>query len=115
MSRAPKVCAHGDCPHLQPCPVHPAKPWSGSGRRERTISGSAQQARARRVLARHRGICHVCGRPGSDEVDHVVPLSPLADPDGVGGDDTDSNLRPIHSKPCHEVKTQTESARARQR
>lgn len=57
-------------------------------------------------MSMHEGICHVCGRPGSDEVDHVIPLS-------QGGADTIANKRPIHSTPCHEEKTQREAQRAR--
>lgn len=110
MTRARKICAHsgpeGSCPNLQPCPDHPKVPWAGSTRRERTISGSRQQARARAVMHMHDGICHVCGRPGSDEVDHVIPLS-------EDGPDTIDNCRPIHSDPCHARKTQAEAHRAR--
>lgn len=108
MARARKICSEPDCPHLQPCPAHPKQAWAGSRRRERTISGSRQQARARAVLHMHDGICHVCEYPGSDEVDHVIPLA-------EGGADDDSNLRPIHSDPCHREKTQAEAQRARRK
>lgn len=113
MPRAPKVCPH--CENFQPCPIHTPKPWASSKRSQRTVSGSRQQARARRVLAQHGGVCHVCGKAGATMVDHVVPLSPLADPAGVGGRDTEDNLRPIHPEPCHREKTQAEAARARRR
>lgn len=106
MLRAPKVCATPGCPHFQPCPVHPPKPWATSTRRTRTISGSAQQKRATRILTRHMRTCHVCGKPMADQVDHVIPLA-------EGGPDTDDNLRPIHSRPCHTNKTQAEAQRAR--
>lgn len=108
MSRASKICSAGDCPNPQPCEEHERKAWEGSRRSERTISGWAQQKRARRVMRRYDGICHVCGNPGSDQVDHVVPL-------GEDGADTEDNLRPIHSKPCHEQKTADEARRARAR
>jgi 5-methylcytosine-specific restriction endonuclease McrA len=106
LTRARKVCSQPNCPQLQPCPDHAPKPWAGSQRRERTISGSAQQRRALAVMHLHEGICHVCHRPGSDEVDHVICLS-------EGGPDTMDNLRPIHSEPCHSEKTQAEAQRAR--
>jgi 5-methylcytosine-specific restriction endonuclease McrA len=108
VTRARKVCSHGPCPNFQPCPAHERKPWSGSHRSERTISGSRQQQRARQVMLRDDGICHVCGLPGSDEVDHVIALA-------EDGADDESNLAPIHSKPCHEQKTQAEAERARRR
>lgn len=34
-------------------------------------------------------VCWLCGEPGSDTVDHVVPWS-------KGGSDAPSNLRPAH-------------------
>jgi 5-methylcytosine-specific restriction protein A len=108
VSRATKVCSSPGCPQLQPCPDHAAAAWSGSRRRERTVSGWEQQRRAARVMRAHDGICHVCGRPGSDRVDHVLPLA-------EGGADTMDNLRPIHQWPCHADKTQAEAARARSR
>lgn len=107
--RAPKVCPH--CPNLQPCPVHTRKPWQGSRRRELTDSryrGAKGVRRAERVLRRYDRVCHVCGDPMADEVDHVVPLA-------EGGPDDESNLRPIHSVPCHRDKTAEEARRARNR
>jgi 5-methylcytosine-specific restriction protein A len=59
-------------------------------------------------MLRDDGICHVCGLPGSDEVDHVIALA-------EGGADDDSNLAPIHSRPCHLQKTADEAERARRR
>lgn len=42
------------------------------------------------VLQRDRGMCWLCGRPGADTVDHVVPLS-------LGGDPVDVlNMRAAH-------------------
>lgn len=106
MSRARKPCPTPGCPNLQPCTVHAPEPWAGSTRRERTVSGWEQQRRARRVIDRGNGICHVCGQPGADEADHVIPLSEL-------GPDTEDNMAPIHSRPCHAEKSQQEAARAR--
>jgi 5-methylcytosine-specific restriction protein A len=106
MPRASKICPR--CPNLQPCTEHGTKPWASSQRRERTISGSAQQRRAAAVMHLHDGVCHACGRPGADQVDHVIPLA-------EGGDDTMDNLRPIHAQPCHVAKTQAEAERARSR
>lgn len=54
----------------------------------------------------HRGVCHVCGRPGADAVDHVRR----------GDDHSYPNLRPIHQDVppfCHRAKTAREAAQAR--
>jgi 5-methylcytosine-specific restriction enzyme A len=90
------------------CPDHKPKPWAGSRRRERvTLSGSAEQARRKRILEQYLYCCHVCGKPGADQVDHRIPL-------GEGGADEDWNLAPIHSEPCHREKTAAEARRARE-
>lgn len=80
--------------------------WATSRRRERVASGWQQQAEAREILRIWRGVCHWCGKPGADQVDHVVPTS-------EGGPNTRANKRPIHSKPCHVEKTRQEALRAR--
>jgi 5-methylcytosine-specific restriction protein A len=99
---APKVCPEPGCPNLD-CTVHARKPWANAReRRPRRMSGWAEQERNRRVMRRHGGSCHVCGEPGADQVDHVVPLA-------RGGADEEHNLRPIHATPCHRYKTASES------
>jgi len=60
----------------------------------------------KRILKRDRGICHVCGLPGSDQVDHILNRA-------RGGTDDDSNLAAIHAIPCHRDKTQQEAAAGR--
>ena len=59
--------------------------------------------RLRRKVLRKSELCHVCRRPGADEVDHVVPRA-------AGGSHELSNLAPIHKEPCHRLKTAKESA-----
>lgn len=51
---------------------------------------NTRQARAEnhRILAASN-ICHICGKPGADAVDHVIPLA-------RGGADDASNKRPAH-------------------
>lgn len=53
----------------------------------------AQRAANKRIL-RGSDICHICGHPGSDAVDHVDPLA-------RGGGDGAANKRPAHHfDPC---------------
>ncbi len=57
------------------------------------LSGSRRQKRNRAILGTS-DVCHICGHPGSDAVDHVVALA-------RGGSDTDpDNLAPSHHRPC---------------
>lgn len=55
--------------------------------------GRPEQRRNKRILAAS-DVCHLCGHPGADAVDHVEPLA-------LGGTDDLSNLRPAHhTVPC---------------
>lgn len=54
------------------------------------IKGRAALERNRRILAASN-VCHICGEPGADAVDHVIPLA-------RGGADNASNLRPAHHR-----------------
>lgn len=53
------------------------------------------------IFVKHGGQCYLCEsniRPGETwEVEHILPV-------GLGGDNTDENLRPAHTK-CHKSKT----------
>jgi 5-methylcytosine-specific restriction endonuclease McrA len=47
------------------------------------------QRTRRRILARDRGVCWICRKPGADTLDHLVPRS-------QGGGHGDANLRAAH-------------------
>ena len=69
-------------------------------------SGWQRQRDNQRTMRAHRGICHWCGQPGADRVDHITPLS-------QGGTDSETNRAPIHAVPCHAAKTRAEAAAGR--
>jgi len=54
------------------------------------------------ILRRDNGICHVCGKHGADQVDHINP----------GDDHSPDNLAAIHSNPCHRSKSSSEGGKA---
>lgn len=62
-------------------------------------SSRAFRTRARQIIARDGGICHICGHDGADTVDHLIPhkLWPK-DPTGqpLPGLDDPNNLAPAH-------------------
>lgn len=62
------------------------------------------------IISKYKGICHVCGEPGSDATDHIIP----------NDDHSESNLRPIHQyvrnsqgRLCHFDKTSQEGNEAK--
>lgn len=65
------------------------------------ISGRTRQRRNARILATS-DVCHICGHPGSDAVDHVDALARAADVADARRRDTDpANLLPAHHDvPC---------------
>jgi 5-methylcytosine-specific restriction protein A len=107
------VCATAGCPTdtiagESHCAAHTRPPWHGSTSRADGLTSSAWRKTTMRILARDRGICHVCGEPGASECDHIVPRS-------EGGTNDDSNLAAIHKRPCHQTKSNREAARGRAR
>ena len=65
------------------------------------MGGRTRQRRNRAILA-VSDVCHICGHPGSDAIDHVTALSRAADADEAKRLDTDpANLLPAHHDvPC---------------
>lgn len=51
------------------------------------------------VMREHEGICHLCGEPYADAIDHIIPVA-------HGGSDHPDNLRPAHTK-CNSSKRDT--------
>ena len=57
------------------------------------MSGRKRQERNRRILAAS-DVCHICGHPGSDAVDHVIPFARCY---ALGIDpEAPTNLKPAH-------------------
>lgn len=52
-------------------------------------TGRPWQRTKARIIRRDRGICHLCGQPGADTADHLIPYS-------QGGTDAPSNLAAAH-------------------
>lgn len=78
-----------------------ARAWRGSTRRKRLPPGW-EKTIVPRILKRDGGICHVCKKPGADDVDHVH----------AGDDHRDENLAAIHRRPCHARKSGREGGLA---
>lgn len=52
-------------------------------------TGRPWQRQKARIIRRDRGICHICGQPGADSADHIVPHA-------HGGTDRLDNLAAVH-------------------
>lgn len=82
--------------------------WRNSTRRARLPANWDSELRPA-VFARDGTICHWCGQPGADEIDHIIP----------GDDHSLDNLGPIHGwrtqQRCHVHKSAAEGAVRRPR
>jgi hypothetical protein len=63
-------------------------PLPGGSGDPRTKSAAWKRKRLR-VIERDGGICHICGQPGADGADHLVPRID-------GGTDDEDNLAAVH-------------------
>lgn len=97
---AAKVCAHPNCPHVQPCPAHPKIAWQGSTRRAQLPPGWSSRI-VPRILARDP-ICTICSVHLSREVHHV----------GNPHDHSDEALAGV-CVACHKAATAQQAAQAR--
>lgn len=77
-------------------------------------------AQRQRILRKHAGICHICGHPDAEQIDHIVNVKTWRAQQLPGSPHRDSNLAPAHDRPCptcgrrcHVEKTQAEAQRAR--
>jgi 5-methylcytosine-specific restriction endonuclease McrA len=85
-----RVCREPGCPNLRPCSTHP-EPDNRSPSSRRTSTHAWQKRIRPFILRRDHGICHICKRPGADQVDHLTPVS-------MGGTDDPSNLAAAHAR-----------------
>ena len=72
-------------------------------------TGRPFQTRKARVIRRDGGICHLCGGPGADTADHLVPHT-------LGGTDAMSNLAAAHHDvwpKCNRIRGNRSIAEAR--
>lgn len=54
-------------------------------------TGNRRYRRNRAIILAKSDICHLCGLPGADTADHVIPYAD-------GGTDDIGNLRPAHEQ-----------------
>lgn len=109
MPKAPRRCPSPGCDnmirHTRYCAEH-TESWS-------TPSGWKIPPGWHRdreyVLERDDWTCHICGRPGADTVDHLIPQS-------QGGPDSLDNYAAVHDRtPPHCHRTKTNQDRKQQR
>jgi 5-methylcytosine-specific restriction protein A len=81
--------------------------WAGSSRRSR-LPRNWEALRAAKHRQNPLHVCHVCGKPGGDQLDHIVR----------GDDHSLSNLGWIHTNVapyCHRAKSSAEGNAAKKR
>ncbi len=111
----PKPCTHPGCGVLVRdgsgrCAKHPRVAWLKQPNAAKRVTGRRLQTMRDRLFSDHP-LCVECERLGrvtlATQRDHITPLA-------EGGTDDDSNVQGL-CRPCHEAKTQRESARGRHR
>jgi 5-methylcytosine-specific restriction endonuclease McrA len=106
---APTPCLETDCrdhaTRYGRCEQHQRPAWFGSTRKQRLPKDWTTRRLV--VLKRDKGVCYICGEPGADTIDHVIP----------GDDHSLHNLKAVHDKVaphCHRTKSSTEGHQAKQ-
>ncbi len=69
------------------CAIHQRDTRSPTTKARR--DGSGDYERNRRIVLAGKPQCAICGLPGTDSADHIVPVA-------LGGDHSLDNLRPAH-------------------
>ena len=112
---APKPCGHPGCGVIvrdgtSRCPKHPREAWGKKPTATKRVTGRKLQA-MRAALFSANPLCVECQRLGrvtlATQRDHIIPLA-------EGGKDDDENVQGL-CHDCHDVKSQAESGRGRQR
>jgi 5-methylcytosine-specific restriction protein A len=106
---APTPCADPQC-HATAvregrCQDHQRPRWQGTTRKQRLPKDWTTRRLV--VLKRDKGVCYLCGQPGADRVDHIVP----------GDNHSLTNLAAVHDavEPhCHRYKSSQEGHEAQQ-
>lgn len=82
--------------------------------------GYIERHKAARILTRDGNTCYICGHPGADQVDHIIPWAEWTRADLSVHDQ--SNLAAIHGEACpvcdahcHDDKTAAEATRGTKR
>jgi 5-methylcytosine-specific restriction endonuclease McrA len=93
----PNVCPRPAADTPRPVASTP-RPIRPPGARTPSRTGRPWTRIKARVIKRDGGICHLCGKPGADTADHLVPVS-------LGGAVyAMSNLAAAHHDPCNRLR-----------
>lgn len=76
--RCQRVAERSPCPACQPSITRTGRGY-----------GTEWERLSLRVRREERGMCYLCGGPGADTADHVIPLA-------RGGTNTRANMRAAH-------------------
>jgi 5-methylcytosine-specific restriction protein A len=111
--RTPKLCNWSGSPRCLKtavsggrCEEHKRVPFDGAKQRWNSNRPAGYETVRRKTIRRAKGRCEECGAPGA-QVDKIIPQA-------EGGTWTLDNTQYL-CKPCHDLKTQRDAQRGRQR